>query len=106
MISWTKTTIFFFKDYYIRKQRKTYVDGLLWLLEAIQDILQLQRKRQILQNLNIVTFSMYLVLGHSNTGVHQFQKEKKVIFYVCIPEIVTGYHTGSAFIPHYYVCLV
>ena len=36
-------------------------------------------------------------------------KRKKVyfkFFYTCIPEIISAYHTGSAFTQHYYVCRV
>ena len=55
-------------------------------------------------------FSVIKVLGYSNFGVHKLRKEKKInilkIFYTCIPEIVSAYHTGSAFTQHYYVCRV
>ena len=42
-------------------------------------------------------FYVIRVLRYSNTGEN---------FYTCIPEIVSAYHTGSAFTQHYYVCRV
>ena len=55
------------------------------------------------QSINVIK-----VLGYSNTCVHKFQKRKKKvpIFYTCIPDILSTYHTGSAFTQHYNVCRV
>ena len=52
--SWTKTTIsfFYFKDYYKRNMNmkgKTYVDGLLQLLQGYQDIHPLPRREKFSQ---------------------------------------------------------
>ena len=54
-------------------------------------------------------FYVIRVLGIKTLVFINFKKEKKLyflIFYTCIPEIDSAYHTGSAFTQHYCVSRV
>ena len=65
------------------------------------------KRRKIHQNLKIVKFSLQLKLWDIQKLVFiNFEKKKSnifLIFYTCIPENVTVYHSCSMFTQHYYV---